>query len=292
MHRPRIALVSRDPDTRFRAARAFDEAPREWLIGLFESAPADADVVVLAPDAEGPGLELDLNHPERTIAAIEERVGNGVTSTFVIVRSATGGVGCTSIALHLAAFLSREEPALYVEATAACGGRYRLGLDVGGPDWARLQPGGSVDEVALPMAGGFRALLAPDAASEIPADVLQVCARHTRFVILDAGDVSMPFTAPETTPLSFVVLSPTIPSARRAAELLSAQERAVPISNRLGPGSETTDDMLQVILGRPIAVALPCSPALRDAEDRGRLLGRDASTWSRRVARLAARLSG
>jgi hypothetical protein len=64
------------------------------------------------------------------------------------------------------------------------------------------------------------------------------------------------------------------------------------VTNKLGPGGETTRAELQELLGgRPIAIELPCCPALRDAEDDARLLASDRHRWRRAVKRLAAALA-
>jgi hypothetical protein len=90
-----------------------------------------------------------------------------------------------------------------------------------------------------------------------------------------------------------VVMPPTSPGAARTRALL---ERIPPrphavVVNRQGPGGEATRALLQVALGSTIALELPCSPALRDAEDDGALLARHAR-WTRRVERLAVGLAG
>jgi hypothetical protein len=63
------------------------------------------------------------------------------------------------------------------------------------------------------------------------------------------------------------------------------------VSNRCGPGGETTRAELQAIIGRRVALELPCAPSLRDAEDDGRLLTSRLSPWVRRVDRLAGTLA-
>src|SRR5688500_9180269 len=124
MHRPRVALVSRDPEMRFMAARAFDDAPAEWLVSLFETPPQDSDVVVVASDVDAEGIRLDLDDPSRTMTAVAARLTRSKPTTMIGVTSPHGGVGCTTLALHLAAYLSRDHPAMYVEAVRSCGGRF------------------------------------------------------------------------------------------------------------------------------------------------------------------------
>ena len=287
MHRPRVALVSRDPEMRFLAARAFDEAPAEWHVGLFESPPQDADVVVVASDVDADGIRLDLDDPSRTFAAVGESLAPSRQTTVIGVASPHGGAGCTSLALHLASVLARHEPALYVEGDRSCGGRLRLGLDLEGPSWSDAHAD-AIDGCAIPVRDGFRALLAPEDDQLSPA-LIDRCRRLARFVIVDLG-VSGTLTEPRDE-IIVVVLNPSVPSARRGAAWLAARSLTpVVVTNRLGPGSELTDATFAEVLGSPVTLTLPCSPALRDAEDEGRLLVPESSSWSRRVARLAAAL--
>jgi hypothetical protein len=91
---------------------------------------------------------------------------------------------------------------------------------------------------------------------------------------------------PKTTVVLVVPPSPT--GARRARALIDANSNVawVPIVNRLGAGGETTISMIGRHLGIPVAVELPCCPALRDREDEDRLLKPGWTRWSRRIARL------
>lgn len=62
------------------------------------------------------------------------------------------------------------------------------------------------------------------------------------------------------------------------------------VCNRLGPGGEMTRTELERIVEHRIGLELPCTPALRDAEDEGKLLGLRVSRYSRRVVQLARAL--
>lgn len=288
--RPRVAIVCNDPELRLAVARAFDEAPSQWLVRLFESVPQDADVVVLAPGVDGEGIELDLDAPHDTIAVIESRLAERDSGRLIEVTATGGGTGATSLALHLASFLSGDDPALYVESKTSCGGGLRLGLENGGPSWGDVEARSPLISSTVPVAAGFRALLAPETTTAVPPDVLGLCRSEFRWVVVDRGAST---ADPEAT-LEVLLLTPTVPSFRRAAARLRDGSGCgrVLVTNRLGPGSELTTAVLGSILGDvPPGVDLPCSPALRDAEDEGRLLPRHATVWSRRVAKLADGLS-
>jgi hypothetical protein len=85
-----------------------------------------------------------------------------------------------------------------------------------------------------------------------------------------------------------LVVSPTPRAARRARAVIADHSPAawVPVINRLGPGGETTVRDIERIIGKDVAVELPCCPALRDREDEGRLLKPPWTRWSRGIRRL------
>ena len=89
--------------------------------------------------------------------------------------------------------------------------------------------------------------------------------------------------------VAILVMTPSIVSAHRARDLLASAPDAswAVVVNRLGPGSEATTRMLEQVLGRRITLELPCTPALRDREDEGRLLMNKWSRWLSRIDRLA-----
>jgi Flp pilus assembly CpaE family ATPase len=262
----------------------------QWLVELFEADPGDADVVVRTPDVAGSGIELDLVRPEVTLATIRSHLEESRRGRVIEVIGAGGGTGCTSVALHLAAFLSASRPALFLETDPGCGGRLRLGLDTVGPSWADVERQGTLVSKTVPIDGGLRALFAPSEAEVMPSQIAEWSRGHFPYVIVDRGRGTSPLR--DTTSV-VLVMAPSVPSARRAAALLEEQpsESWAIVANRVGPGSEATDAVLQAILGgHRLALALPCSPSLRDAEDSGRLLAATSTGWSRRVARLARTL--
>ena len=288
MDKPRIAVVCSDPRIRLQAARAFDSAPLEWLVALFDEPPEDADVVVRTSRPPGRGILLDLEHPDRTIAQITQELQGRAGGMVIEVASTGGGTGATSVALHLAAYLSEERPALYIESHRFCGAAFRLGLDEPGPAW--IAGSDVIPTATLPVAGGLRVLFAPDTDASIAPETVDACRGDFRFVVVDRGPR---VSECEALAKRVLVMPPTVPSARRAARILqdNVADGWIVLSNRLGPGSEVTDAVIASVVGRSCSVELPCSPSLRDAEDSGRLLRAHASGWSRRIARLARALN-
>ena len=285
----RIAIVCPDETMRMRAAKAFDAAPIEWTIGLFDQPPHDADLLVRVPGIEGEGIELDLEDPDRTLNEIESRLAHRHAGRVIEVVSTGGGTGCTSLALHLASYLSTEAPALYIECHPERGGRLRLGLEHEGPTWNSVEGPDDLSAAALPTQGGFRALLAGPEGDELSDRCVRWGRSRHSFVVLDRGPA--PPTAPDATVI--LLMSASVPSARRALTILEGSDLApgALIANRLGPGSEATSEMLESVVGRGFTLALPVSPVLRASEDEGRLLARYSTVWSRRVGLLADALS-
>jgi hypothetical protein len=281
-----IAVVSDDPDIRLEAARAFDEAPASWSVTLHTTVPDDADIVVLGPDARGEGIPFDPSKPNRLIDEIKTLTAER-DDAVIAVTAASGGVGTTSLALHLAAALAPELAVGFVELAPGAGAR--LGLTPGEHlTWAELDD--SVDSRArcfIPVAPGFRALLAP-----FDGDDPGLALKRAR----GAFDLLIVDTPPEYASETFseadagvVVMAPTAPQAQRvvaALQELPDTDLAV-VTNRTGPGGETTRTQLSSLLGRPIALELPCCAALRDAEDEGRLVSLKWTRYGRAVVRLA-----
>ena len=282
----RIAVVSNDPDVRLEAARAFDEAPASWSVCLHTSRPNDVDIVVLGPDAEGDGIPFDPADPKSVIEEIESRTG-AREGAVIVVTQATGGVGATSLALHLAAALAPAVRVGFIE--LAPGAALRLGL---APNehltWADLD--GSSESIArcfLPVAPGFRALLAPEDGGD-PGLVMKRSRPAFDLLVVDAPARSAS-TALCEADAGVLVMGPSVPQAHWARGFIGEWpdlDCAVVI-NRLGRGGETTRAQLADLVGRPISLELPCSPSLRDAEDDGRLLSLKWTRYGRAITRLA-----
>ena len=282
----RIAVVSNDPDVRLEAASAFDDAPISWSVSLHTSVPDDADIVVLGPDARGDGIPFDPADPNRAIDEIKSRT-SAREGAVIVVTSASGGVGTTSLALHLAAALAPAAAVGFVELAPGAG--LRLGL-VPGDHLTRGDLDESSESVArcfLPVAPGFRALFAPEDGGD-PGVILKRARKAFDLVVVDAPPRSASIAMSETD-AAVLVMAPSVPQAYRARAFLGdwPDLDCAVVVNRLGRGGETTRAQLAELVGRPVSLELPCSPALRDAEDDGRLVSLTWSRYGRAVARLA-----
>ena len=271
---------------RLEAARAFDRAPASWSVSLHKTMPLEADIVVLTPEVEGEGVRFDPAEPERVI----EDVGAAARSTgnVYVVTGASGGLGATSIALHVAAALGRRSTTCYFDLDIGWGIRARLGMPPDARTWAdvgddeeSLLPG------ALPIAPGVRAFVAPGDGGRDPIPLLRWAAGSFGHVIVDAPLEYLDL-ATEVARAGVLVASPTFPSIERARAVLRAHPlRWAVVTNRIGAGGEATKAELESALGRGIGLELPCAPRLRDAEDDRRLLDAGWSRWSSRIERLA-----
>lgn len=282
----RIAVVSNDPDVRLEAARAFDEAPAAWSVSLHTSAPTDVDFVVLGPDVEGDGIPFDPANPKSVIEEIESQT-SASKGAVIVVTSVSGGVGATSIALHLAAALAPAAKVGFVELVP--GADVRLGLEPGGHlTWADLDESSeSIARCFLPVAPGFRALFAPGDGGDSGL-VLKRSRSNFDLLVVDAPAHSASAALCEAD-ASVLVMGPSVPQAHRARRIIEEWpdlDCAV-VVNRLGRGGETTRAQLADLVGRPISLELPCSSALRDAEDDGRLLSLRWTRYGRAITRLA-----
>ncbi|MGH2730604.1 MAG: hypothetical protein ACRDJI_08335 [Actinomycetota bacterium] len=295
----KVAVVCCDPALRLAAARAFDGAPATWDVTLCEAPPEEADVVVrgpnAAPDVAGgnAGIAFDPTRPELLVPQIEATIGRGGRPHVMVVTSAAGGTGTTTIALHLAHALSAAAETCYLELTGG-GAAARLAMPPDGLTW---QDAGSTQPqlrlAAVPVAGGFRVLLAPPVLNESEAlVVLDRAAQAYERLVVDVSAAGLPTAVLPRAHAGVIVMAPTRPCARRTQKLLERLPDLpwAIVSNRTGPGGETTRAGLERILGRRIALELPCTSALRDGEDDGRLLTGRWSRFSRGVARLAGAL--
>jgi MinD-like ATPase involved in chromosome partitioning or flagellar assembly len=204
------------------------------------------------------------------------------------VTSIRGGTGVTSVALHLAAAAAQSRRVCLIDLDLTWGIEWRLGFD----DIRRWRPGDDVMEASIPVMGGFR-VVAPDVGtSEAVEDLIERAVRAFDVVVADAPEgIALDATLARSS-VGVLVVHATIPGARRAAAFCAQRHgiRWAVVANRLGGGGETTIERLARISGRRIALELPCTPSLRDAEDKGRLLPRGWSRWSRRIDSLARAL--
>lgn len=259
-----VAIVTGDEAARLAIVKALDLAPSEWAIGLHREPPPDADVVVSDRKIEG-AIVFDPETPD-LVSAIAERLRGRARTTFVC--SPTGGTGVTTVSVHLAAgFASRGHPTALVDLDPYRGARARLGLD----------PAITTD-APVPVAGGFRLVDATTGAEGFDR------------VVVDAGTA---FERMSDVHAAVLVCSPSPQGARRCRGLLEDHPaiRWHVVTNRLGPGGETTRSQFERLVGHPVT-ELPCCPALRDTEDEGRLLRRHWTRWSRSVEALVDALGG
>jgi hypothetical protein len=274
----RVAAVSRDEVTRIELARAFDAAPFDWQVTLHTDAPERADVVVFGPDMpnEG-GIVFDLEDPHGLIPRIEQELSVAARNNLFAVTGTGGGVGVTTVALHLAMNAARDR------STCCVGGPglgLRLDLPLELPKWS--EETSAIHDVATPVAGGFRVVVAPGAGDT----AIEAARGSFESVVLDAPAPDEHVLGPAKAVV--LVLPPTVPGARAARELVVQHPdvRWALVTNRLGPGGEMTRVALEQILERRLAVELPTCAPLRDAEDDGRLLTSTLYRWPRRIAQL------
>ena len=291
MSAPRVALVSRDPDIRFQLAAAFDEAPADWVVGLFDSLPEAADAIVVGGDVDAEGIRFD-GDARATLGRVRRALRASTAGKSFVVTAASGGSGVTTVALHLAAALGRNGTVCFVELDPNEGARYRL--DVPDPKEEEVTIGSAKDDLlraALPVSGGFRVLLRSSVASSDRP--IERCRHAFSKSVIDAGTASLDTDLLTSSTANVLVVPPTVPGARRARSLLGRHPdvRWAIVTNRVGPGSEATHATIESILGRRVAVQLPCAPRLRDAEDEADLLSSPWCAWTRRLDRLASRLA-
>ena len=282
----RIAVVSNDSNVRLEAARAFDDAPASWSVSLHTSVPEDADFVVLGPDARGDGIPFDPAEPKRAIDEIKSRVSEG-KGAIVVVTSTSGGIGCTSLALHLAAALASDARIGFIEFAPGAG--LRLAIAPGEHlSWADVDESSeSLERCFLPVAPGFRALLAPRDGGD-PGVIVKRARTTFDLVVVDTASRGSSVALSEAD-AAVLVMGPSVPQAHLARGIIEEWpdlDWAV-VSNRLGRGGETTRAQLADLIGRSVSLELPCCPALRDAEDDGRLVSLTWTRYGRAVARLA-----
>ena len=293
MEAPRIGLVARDPEMRRALAAAFDGAPPEWELTLHPEPPSDADVVVEADGDTAGAIAFDPDRPSAALAEVAARLSVETVGALYAVTGASGGVGATTVALHLAAAMSRGPRACYVDLDPRAGTAARVGLlDDDHKTWA--DAGTTEQELrlaALPVPGGMRVLLAPHGAPEPPDDLLRRAAGCFDRIVADVPLESLEKVAAQAR-AGILVLRPSLPGAFSAARLLEAFP-GLPwgiVLNRTGPGGGLTRGEAARRLGRPIPLELPCTPSVRDAEDEFRLITGPWTRFARRIDALASAL--
>lgn len=271
----RVAIVCPQPELRMAAVKAFDAAPLDWDLRLVSAPTTEADVVVSVGIERAGAVTLDPAEPERVI---DEILRSSAKPDVIAVVGASGGAGTTSVALHLAAALARTQRVNVVDLHPDPDAAMRLGL---ASDQIPVQDGPGM----LPVAGGFRLAFGGEGTDRMA------------MALTAAGKVVVDLPRPAVGQIAaharvVLVMTPTLPSVTKAALLFEEHPELawVPVTNRTGPGSETTRVDVERILGRRLAIELPCSPGLRDAEDDLRLLTSPLSPWRMAIQRLAAAL--
>ena len=265
-----VALVGRDAALRAAAAEAFDAAPPTWRVSLHAEPVPGADVTV---DLSGElGLAGAIPFDPTSPAGLLEEIARRAAAEAgpIGVWSPCAGSGATSIAVHLAAAMVPRGPCTLVDLDPRRGAAVRIGCPP-------LDPGVTEHDLkARPVVGGFRIL-----EGEMPGTdggrvivdgpreaVLSVsCAKHV--VVLPSGRGGL---------------------ERSAAAIAELPARCALVVNRTGWGGELSRHAIARMIGRRIALELPFSPALRDAEDRAELLVSPLSPWLQRIRRLARAL--
>jgi Flp pilus assembly CpaE family ATPase len=212
---------------------------------------------------------------ERVRAVVEPR------ARAIVVTAPSGGVGATSVALHLASTI-----------TGSClvdlGGHIAERLNLGPEDVRTWDQEDDVGSLTFP--GGVRVALAPaDPARDAMRAALARAMTTFDQIVVDAPAADALEVAIDVASTVVLVMSPTKPGAYRARRLLDLHPHRTwaIVANRVGPGGETTRSDLEAILERRLAIELPCCPSLRDAEDDGRLLSTTWTRWTRGIRRLA-----
>ncbi|MDQ3955655.1 MAG: hypothetical protein M3285_08910 [Actinomycetota bacterium] len=280
----KVALVSRDSRERLAVARAFDTAPASWDVSIHADPPPEADVLVLGSDVaehqQHDGAVLfDPHNPALALDRVTEISATRLSRRY-LVTGAGRGVGVTSCALHLAAAFAVRADTCLLDLDSEWGLETWIGFDS-----TSVKPPDRLPLAAHPVRGGFRVVAARHCDQD-QASLQDECAgRFDRLVI----DKPSPLGIDDRLGVAgaALVMSPAPTSIARARSVVE-QHPQIPwavVLNRLGPGGETTRAQIERSLGSRIAVELPCTPCLRDAEERGRLL---SSCWFRYVRRIDA----
>lgn len=287
-----VAIVSGSPEIRRAAAAAFDGAPDDWDITVHRE-PVAADVIVCGPeDAIENAVVFDRDRATEVLGEVE-RAALGRSTNVYVVTGIGGGVGATTLALHLAAAFGRS--CAYLDLDTRWGAASRFGLDRSEiKTWDEIGTGSAdrVKQTALPMAPGFRALFAPGARPDLPDPGFVLDRSRAVFdpLVVDAP-VGMLDEAADASACVQVIAATATGVARAREHLRSGSgPRSALVLNRIGMGGGIGRSAASELLERPISLELPPTPALRDAEDDHRMLVGPWTRYARKVAALARAL--
>lgn len=271
-----VAIVSTDVAARLALVRSLEAGPPEWVLGVYESPPPTADVIVCSPETDIAGaVVVDPSAPGDVIARVTDAAAP--RPRVVAVTSLDGGSGVTTLGLHVAAAVSSLQVATaFVDLDPNRGAHHRLGI----------APEGS-NHRAIPCAGGFRFVADAD-----PTVVVGDETRNAACVVVDIPGARLDRVS-DRVDVGLLLVRPTPAGARRAREMVDAYPALVwcPVVNRLGRGGQTTIAQVARTVGGRVFELPPC-PALRDVEDEDRLLLSRWTRWSRRVGLLAEAIAG
>lgn len=293
MARMHVAIVSGSPEIRRAAAAAFDGAPDHWDVTVHRE-PVTADVTVCGPeDAIESAVVFDRDRATEVLGEVE-RAAPGRSTNVYVVTGIGGGVGATTLALHLAAAFGRS--CAYLDLDLTWGAASRFGLDRSEiKTWHEIGTGSAdrVKQTALPMAPGFRALFAPGAGSDLPDWRFVLDRSRAVFdpLVVDAPAGMLDEAAADASACVQVIAATATGVARAREHLRSfSGPRSALVLNRVGMGGSIAKAVASELLERPISLELPATPALRDAEDDHRMLVGPWTRYARKVAALARAL--
>jgi Flp pilus assembly CpaE family ATPase len=291
-----VAVVVSDPSLREKVARAFDAAPQAWAVSFWDAAPPSADVVVLDDPSAGSGVVFDPSRPERLVDEVQARLDNSRQAALFRAVAVTGmaGAGVTTLALHLASTWAARFETCFLDLDQSWGCAPRLGLGDEVITWSGADESPEALRLAaVPVEPRLRALVAPRAPVKTRRTLL-VERTRTEFerLVIDVPTQHRDREVMASLDVVVVVMFPCLPHAHRVARMLPEikADRTIIVTNRLGPGGETTRRQLEAILGRKVGLELPCCPGMRDAEGSRRLASLRWSRWGYGVKRLARAL--
>ncbi|HKX18056.1 MAG TPA: hypothetical protein VJT33_08620 [bacterium] len=282
------------------AALSFEDARDVLRLGVHDLAAPALDPAVIATTVRE-GLT-------RRRAAITP----GLRGSMITVLSGKGGVGCTSIALHLTAALARHGTAAAVDAdappfsTLAAAADLDAGSSIAGLVRQHLPIEGKVlQRAGATHAGGFTVLAlwaapgdADEVAGVIPATV-ETLTGGLAFVVFDLGRPVLPAQQLLARRAGVAVAVATLDllalrNLRTLIDLLASDgvARILPVLNRENTSASYTVRQAEAALGMPFVAALPESPRVGRCVDDGVLVGATApdDAWWLGIEQLAVEI--
>jgi MinD superfamily P-loop ATPase len=224
---------------------------------------------------------FDPLHPERIL---EEIGAHAARARVVLVTGGGRGVGVTSIGLHLASASAADHSTCLIDLDPCYGAAHRLGI--GTENGFESDPS-DLELAAIPVPGGFR-VLSIDGDDGRSIELVEAAALLFDRLVVDVPDGRDLGGLLARADAAVMVVAPSPTSVLRAATVLESNDdvKWATVLNRIGPGGEVRRDQLERTLGRRIAVEFPCTPSLRDCEERSALLTSKILRWARRLADL------